>query len=69
MWPAIESNADWPSKPGAPLHCPPPRSLWEALGRCPQLGSRLSAQLDAARTRFLENQLLPALNRQGEEGW
>jgi hypothetical protein len=45
------------------------KSLWEALGRCPQLGSRLSAQLDLARCRFIEQQLLPILNRQGEDGW
>ena len=48
---------------------PPCRSLWEALARCPQLGSRLSAQLDLARARFIEQQLMPALNRQGEDGW
>lgn len=45
------------------------KSLWETLGRCPQLGSRLSGARDLARCRFIDQQLLPTLNRQGENGW
>lgn len=43
--------------------------LWETLGQCPQLGAPGSARLDDARTRFLEQHLLPALNKQGNNGW
>lgn len=55
--------------PTQPYPAPPTRSLWETLGRCPQLGSRLSGALDLARCRFIDQQLLPMLNRQGENGW
>lgn len=45
------------------------KALWEVLGRCPELGGQHGAALDAARTRFLEQALLPAINRQGANGW
>jgi hypothetical protein len=45
------------------------RNVWEALAGCRELGPPGSAQLDAARTRFIERHLLPALNRRGDDGW
>lgn len=53
----------------APAVRPSRRCLWEALAGVPELGSRDSAELDLARSRFIESELLPALNRQGEDGW
>lgn len=45
------------------------RVLWSALAQCLELGSPGSAALDVARARFIERELLPALNRQGDHGW
>lgn len=56
---------------GACALCPPPprRAVWEVLGRCHVLGPPNSQAMDRARTRFIEGRLLPALNRQDEDGW
>ncbi|KAL4458700.1 hypothetical protein ABPG75_013565 [Micractinium tetrahymenae] len=45
------------------------RNIWTALGRCPELGSHNTVQLDEARARFIERHLLPALNRREQDGW
>lgn len=52
--------------PIPPLHC---RNIWQALGRCPELGAHNTVQLDEARSRFVERHLLPALNRRDDDGW
>ncbi|PSC71151.1 SET domain [Micractinium conductrix] len=45
------------------------KNVWAALGRCPELKSRGGQGLDAARSAFIDAQLLPALNRRGDDGW
>lgn len=44
-------------------------NIWQALGRCPELGAHNTVQLDEARSRFVERHLLPALNRRDDDGW
>lgn len=66
--PVSALTAAWPACPSI-LPRPMGRNIWEVLARCSELGAPNTDQLDEARTRFIDNHLLPALNRRGAGGW